>query len=221
MLHDRSSQRAPLRNLWALAQIVGHVASPWRRSWRVRWGTRPDEATPDLLGEDLIPTPNWACTHAVSIAAPPERVWPWIVQVGQGRGGFYSYELLENLIGCRIENADTIRPELQTLALGDEIRLHPKAPALHVAALDTGRSLVLRGKSAGKPAGATDSIWAFHLSPEGPGRSRLVERGKNVHGTTLTERLFFSPLLAEPVGFVMSREMLRGIKARAERAAAV
>jgi hypothetical protein len=199
--------------------IAGHVLAPWRRRWRVRWGARPDEPDPALAGENLIASPSWEFTHAVSIAAPSESVWPWIVQIGQGRGGFYTFELLENIVGCRITNADTILPEHQALAVGDEIRLHPDMPALGVAALEPERSLVLRGALMDESSEGTENLWAFHLVAEGPGRCRLIERGKTIHGNTLRDRLSFSPLLVEPIGFVMSREMLLGIKARAENAA--
>jgi len=206
-----------MRTLWAFLMIAGHVFAPWRRGWRVRWGARRDEPDQSLAGERLIGNASWEFTHAVSIAAPREDVWPWIAQLGQGRGGC-SFELLENLVGCRITNADAILPEHQTLAVGDEIRLHRNATPLRVAVIDPGRSLVLRGTPTDDPPPGTDSLWTFHLLADGPGTCRLVERGKSIHGNTLTDRLFFSPLLVEPIGFVMSREMLLGIKARAENA---
>lgn len=215
--HDRRRQRSLSRTLWAFLQIVGHVLAPWRRRWRLRWGARADEPPSSLPGEDLIADPAWEYTHAISIAAPTEEVWPWIVQMGQGRGGFYSFELLENLLGCRITNAERILPEHQTLAVGDQILLHPNSPAMQVAVVEPGRSLVLRGAPTDEVAAGTDNLWAYHLLDDGPGRCRLVERGKTVHGTSLTDRLFFSPVLVEPIGFVMSREMLLGIKERAER----
>ena len=91
---------------------------------------------------------------------------------------------------------------------------------MRVAHVTTGRSLVLRGSPGADIAVGADQIWAFHLVAEGPDRCRLIERGKTAHGGSLTDRLFFSTLLVEPVGFVMSREMLRGIRERAERAGA-
>jgi hypothetical protein len=186
----------------------------------LRWGARPDEPDTSLPGEDIIPNPIWQYTHAISINASPEAVWPWIAQLGQGRGGFYSFELLENLFGCRMTNTDVILPDLQMISVGDPIRLHPTSPPMHVAVVEPGQSLVLRGAPAEGPSAETDNLWAFHVVADGPGRTRLVERGMTIHGTSLADRLFFSPHLMEPISFVMSREMLLGIKERAEKATA-
>jgi hypothetical protein len=218
MQHDRERQRSLPRTLWALLQIVGHIFAPWKRRRRLRWGAHPGEPDSSLPGEDLVPNPTWGFTRAISIDAPPEEVWPWVVQIGQGRGGFYSFEKLENIVGCKITNADHILPEYQTLSVGDEIRLHPTSPALHVVIVEPGRSLVLRGMPTDETTADSDNLWAFHVRGDGPGRSRLVERGMTVHGTSLTDRLFFSQLLVEPIGFVMGREMLLGMKERAEAA---
>ncbi len=221
MDHTRARQRSFRRTWWALLHITYHVFAPWRSSWRKRWGARPNEPDPTMAGEDLIGDAAWEFTRAVSIAAPAEEVWPWIVQMGQGRGGFYSFERLENLIGCHITNTDLVLPEHQTLTVGDPIRLHPTAPPLHVALLEPGRSLVLTSRPEDDAPGAAsthtvDTLWAFHVIPEGPDACRLIERGKNGFGASTAERLFFSPLLLEPVGFVMSREMLLAVKERAE-----
>jgi hypothetical protein len=167
-----------------------------------------------LPGDELVPNVNVTATRAVSIAAPDDAVWPWVAQLGQGRGGFYSYDFLENLAGCDIHSADRIVPEWQSIAVGDEVKLHPEV-ALRVALLDPGTVLVLRG---GIPMGAVappyDFTWAFVVRAQADGTTRLLVRERYEY----TRR--WSPLLVEPVqliSFIMSRRMLRGIKRRAER----
>lgn len=80
--------------------------------------------------DELVEHPKLNATHAITIDAPASAVWPWLVQMGQTRGGFYSYAWLENLVGCHMHNADQIHPEWQDLKVGDQVWLHPKAPPL-------------------------------------------------------------------------------------------
>lgn len=175
-----------------------------------------------LPGDELIPEPTWSSTRAISVAAPAADVWPWIAQIGQERGGFSSFERLENLFGCRITNSDVIVDAWQHPAVGDTVHLHPKGPPLHVALVEPGRHLVLHGNPRsehGEPAadpGAADTTWALVLRDDGPGRCRLIERNRTVHGDSIGQRLSFGTALVEPIGFVMSREMLRSIASHAE-----
>jgi hypothetical protein len=125
------------------------------RPRQLRWGTIEPEFDEPLPGDDLIPSPNLVATRAITVRASAEHVWPWIVQLGQGRGGFYSYDFLENLVGCDIHSADRIVLEWQDAKVGDEVKLHPEV-ALAVATLELGRSLVLRG---GIPMGNTPSAF--------------------------------------------------------------
>jgi hypothetical protein len=144
-------------------------------------------------------------------------VWPWIAQLGQGRGGFYSYDFLENLVGCDIHSADRIESEWQDVGVGDQVRLAPKV-GLAVAFLERGRSLVLRG---GIPVGNTappyDFTWAFVLRDEPDGTTRLLVRERYAY-TRSWAWLLVEP--AEAVSFVMSRKMLRGLRNRTENTAA-
>lgn len=195
-------------------EMIVHLAAPWKRSERTRWGAHHDEIASAYPGDELVPNPSWEYTHAITIAADRSAVWPWILQIGQGRGGFYSFEGLENLVGCQVQNLTVVRPELQQLAIGDPVRLHPKSPPLEVRLLDAQRHLVLAGNDAD---GATISSWAFHLLDDGAGTTRLVERGRYCGGSSFIERLTLGPSILEPVSFVMSREMLRNIKGLAER----
>jgi hypothetical protein len=132
------------------------------RPWLLRWGATSDEVSKSLPGDPLVPQANSTATRAITINAPPERVWPWIVQIGQGRGGLYSYAWLENLVGCDIVNAETIHPEWQDLKAGDAVRLHPKMPGIPVTIVERNRALVLGGK--GIPEQHIPLVsWAFVL----------------------------------------------------------
>jgi hypothetical protein len=135
-----------------------------------------------------------------------------------GRGGLYSYDVLENLVGCDIHSADRIVPEWQDVGVGDEVKLHPEVP-LEVAALEPGRSLVVRGAvPMGSSAPPYDFTWAFVLRELPDGTTRLLVRERYAYTR------WWASLLVEPVAavsFVMSQKMLRGIRDRAERSAAI
>ena len=167
-----------------------------------------------LPGDDLIPNADVTSTRAITIRRAPDAVWPWVAQLGQKRGGFYSYDWLENLVGCHIHNADRIVPEWQQPQVGDDVQLAPEVP-LTVAVLDAGRALVLQG---GMPsAGASsplDFTWAFSLRGQPDGATRLVVRERYGYGRWWA-RLVAAP--TELISSVMSRKMLLGIRDRAER----
>lgn len=186
------------------------------RPRQLRWGASARECEASLPGDDLIVSPDLTATRAITIRASADRVWPWIVQLGQGRGGFYSYDFLENLVGCDIHSADRIVPEWQDIKTGDQIKLAPAA-GLEVIALEPGRSLVLRG---GVPVGTTpppyDFTWAWVLRDEPDGTARLLVRERYAY-TRPSARFLVEPV--EVVSFVMSQKMLRGIRNRAERVA--
>jgi hypothetical protein len=169
-----------------------------------------------LPGDDLIATPDLAATRAITVRASADQVWPWIAQLGQGRGGFYSYDFLENLVGCDIHSADHIIPGWQDIKIGDEVKLAP-AVGLDVVALEPGRSLVLRGGVAmGAAPPPYDFTWAWVLRDEPDGTSRLLLRERYAY-TRPWARFLVEP--AEAVSFVMSQKMLRGIRDRAEQVA--
>jgi hypothetical protein len=185
------------------------------RARYLRWGATDDERTRALLGDELLPQVNVSTTRAITVKGPAGQVWPWIAQLGQGRGGFYSYDGLENLVArIDIHNADQIVPAWQHVAVGSEVRLAPQLP-LQVAALDVGRGLVLRGNvPIGKGDPPYDFTWAFVLLPQADGSTRLIVRERYAY----THR--WAALIVQPAQLVscfMSPEMLRGIKTRAER----
>ena len=184
------------------------------RRWQLRWGATDEECDAALPGDDLIANPDLVATRAITVPAAADQVWPWIAQLGQGRGGFYSYDALENLVGCHIHSADQIVPEWQDINVGDQVKLHPEV-GLDIAVVEPGRALVLRG---GVPMGTAsppyDFTWAFVLRERSDGTTRLLVRERYGY----TQR--WAPLLVEPVAvvaFVMSQRMLRGIRDRAER----
>lgn len=207
----------------AFASAYHFVLRPWHR----RWGTTDGEAGASLPGDDLLPDSTREVTHAIEIDAPTETVWPWLVQIGQGRGGFYSYDWIENAVGADIHNVDRIIPEYQHLEEGDVVRLAPEdypgsspESAPEVAYLDPERALVLR------PPGESPAwTWAFVLEPVDEDTTRLLARMRsNPRRSSIGPLRGFPTLLEvadylfwEPAHFVMERKMLRGIKRRAER----
>lgn len=197
------------RNLATGAVAIGTYAAllAVSRPWHRRWGAIDDEIAQALPGDELSHG-GAAANHAITIEAPIEEVWPWLVQIGQDRAGFYSYSWLENLIGADIRNADEIVPEWQTLDDGDFVRLASKkvygdGPLLRVSHFVPGRSFVLEG-------------WGeFVLRPVDKHTTRLLVRSHRTKRSPLMEAFCF--FFMEPAHFVMERRMLFGIKERAER----
>jgi hypothetical protein len=181
----------------------------------LRWGAADAEIEMVLPGDDLMPDAHLCATRAITIEATADQVWPWIAQLGQSRGGFYSYDFIENLIGCDIHSADRIVQEWQHIAVGDQVNLAP-GMGLTVEIVDPGNALVLRG---GMPnttmrGSPYDFTWAFVLGP-GPGATtRLLVRERYTYSHRWVAALV-EPV--ELISFVMSRAMMHGIKQRAEQ----
>lgn len=179
--------------------------------WYARAGASEDERGAALAGDDVVPDPRAAYTLGIDVAAPPSAIWPWLVQMGQGRAGFYTYEWVENLLGADIHNADRIVPELQRLAVGDRVRLTPDpylggpGQFMTVAALDPPRALVFRQTL---PNGS-ESSWALVLEPRDDGTTRLLSRRRTGPPTAFD-------FVVAPGYLIMDRGVLRGIRARAE-----
>jgi hypothetical protein len=218
----RDDFREVLSGVGGAALIVASVLTPFLRGTRSHWGLTASEAQRPRPGDELVPAPVWSWTHAVEIDSPPERVWRWVAQIGADRGGFYSYQWLENLVGCEIHNADAVHPEWQH-EVGDALLLHPKVPPLRIARVEPGSYLVAHApvdeaaRAEGRPWAMAS--WLFVLEPLAGDRCRLLTRYRVACSSDLATRLAFGPSLIEPIGFAMDRRMLLGIKARAEREA--
>jgi hypothetical protein len=157
--------------------LYGVVARP-----RINpWGATDQEHQATWPGDRLLAQPGYVWTNAITIQRPADQVWPWLVQLGQGRGGLYSYDWLENLVGCDIHSADRILPQFQQpLQVGDRvIRMARYAPSNPVALFEPGRALVLGGvNDADLAAGRPSSTWAFIVHPVDNNRTRLLIRSR-------------------------------------------
>jgi hypothetical protein len=179
----------------------------------MRWGSTDAEVELVLAGDDLLPASDLTSTRSITVEASATQVWPWIAQLGQGRGGFYSYDFLENLVGLHIHSADRIHPEWQHLTVGSSVQLAAQI-ALTVAVMEPDRALVLRG---GVPGGAAavpyDFTWAFTLHSRPDGTTRIIVRERYCY-LRRSASLIVQP--AASISCLMSTRMLRGIKRRAE-----
>jgi hypothetical protein len=174
-----------------------------------------------LPGDQIARNATSQETRAITIDAPLEKVWPWVAQTGQDRGGFYSYDLLENIVGCEMPTTDVLRPEKQQWKLGDKLWMYPadKAEGVGFATLRTyipGNALGFGTRAFGTSMNdPEDGSWAFVLLPEGREKTRLLLRGRGPTGRTLLGRAFNSGIF-EPAHFAMERRMMIGIKQLAE-----
>ena len=193
------------------------------RRWHQHWGASEQEITRPLPGDDLIPAVRLDSTHAITIHAPADRIWPWLAQMGyEDRAGTYSYNLFEQSIG---RNLDRVDPDIAPLATGGTMAFYPGAP-MTVAVADPPRALVLwQVTSKGQaidPAGLWDDdyvawSWAFVLEPVDAATTRLLVRMR----VSYQPAAKWGPgmwLLVEPAHFVMGRRQLLGIRQRAEAA---
>ena len=178
---------------------------------------RGDDSLP-LPGDDLVPGATVIETHQIDIDAPATAVWPWLVQLGYERGGFYSFDLLERLAGVGITNTWRIESQWQDLAVGDRVRLAADA-ALTVVRLEPGRCLVLSSDGGVAPPGAGmdfDFSWAFvldELDDHGSGHCRLRIRERYLPRRGTTTAVVWA---MRPVARFMTRGMMWGLRRRAQ-----
>ena len=192
-----------------LAAGLGSLTYPlFFRRWCLTWGARPDEVSRKLPGDELMTDPDIVATRAVWIDAPASSIWPWLVQMGPGRGGAYTYDWIENLFGLGMHSADEILPQYQDLQVGDTQRLGKRGPLLRVVVLEAERSLVLQSDDG-------NWVWAFSLVPE-HGCTRLISRNRIATPGAPPPVRLLDLLVMEPGSLIMERKMLLGIKQRAE-----
>jgi hypothetical protein len=195
----------------ALLYVVAVVAI---RPVYLQYGTTAAERAAVLPGDDPTFEARHRVDHAITIHAPADSVWPWLMQIGQDRGGFYSYTRLERMAGDHVTNADRIHPEWQELRIGDTVRAtqpdylggHFGSFGWKVMNIVPGRALVL------------DNWGAFVLVPVDSATTRLIIRSRGP-GTRDAAAFLIGPFnvfVFEPAHFIMQRGMLRGIRDRAE-----
>lgn len=218
-----------LRPIMAVGALL-----PWAylliiRPWHINWGATDKEVRKRLPGDELVPHPALESTRAVTVRAPAEEVWRWLVQLGQDRGGFYSYDRLENLAGADIHNVERIVPRMQHLKVGDFVPMAPvewgvPMGGFTVVTIEPERSVVWRQgwpeevRKLDYVEAQSRGTWAFVLEEIDGGITRLILRERS--GLKPRRRdVIFNYLFMERQHFIMERRMLEGIKERAERAA--
>ena len=222
----RRSGRCTRRKLIALAGVSGALYALVLRPRLLRWGATTAELRAAYPGADLIPGGIRGATMAVTIDAPPARVWPWLVQMGCDRAGWYSWDRLDN---AGVPSAQEIHPEWQHIDVGDHLASTPSGRTwFEVAAVEPERFLALRTRLdlRGRPFAAAgtrahnyvDSLWGFLLTELPLGRTRLVVSGYAASSprvlTAIGDFLFW-----EPAHWLMQTRQLNNLKRRAEAAA--
>lgn len=221
--------RRTARRLKKLGTVAAGAYLLAVRPWHMRWGATDGEVEARMPGDEIIQDPDAVTTRAITIKAPVDEVWPWITQLGQGRGGYYSYDWLENLLGLEIHSADHLLPPEAHLEQGDIVSASAKTPdeGFWVQAIEPEDHMVLRMTIVpGRPLKDypitiddrvddwMDSTWSFHVQPIDAHMTRLIVRLRADGQGTLQELI--GRALIEPAHFVMERRMLKGIKKRAE-----
>ena len=196
----------PRTPVLALLASLG-LLYPLLRQPILTWGASSEEAGSCLPGDELLEEADGISTRAITIDAPGASVWPWLAQMGpSSRGGAYTYDWIENLLGLDMHSVDHVLPEFQHPEVGDTINLG--ANQMRLARVETEHVLAWRSEDG-------NWVWAFVLE-EGNGATRLISRNR-FRLPTVAARVGMLPM--EPGSLLMERRMLRGIKDRAERLA--
>lgn len=218
---DRAQQSGPLYRLAALAAVTVAffavlllLVRPWYTSWGSTWAERRAP-----LPGDAIVAGAPKVTRAIFIAAPPERVYPWLAQLGQDRGGFYSYDLLENMLGCEMPRVEHLDPALQQWTVGQKLWMYPERALNGVGYARLlehvpGRALAFGTQQPGQLGAAPSGSWALVVAAA-PGGARLLARHSGSIASGLLGAAFHHGLF-EPLHFAMERRMLEGIRGLVE-----
>jgi hypothetical protein len=211
-----SRSRKLALTLDTLSAVPIWAASPIVRHWHMRWGATEAEVAGAMPGDDVVPRAQFNATRSISIDAAPKDVWPWIVQLGYRRAGFYTYDQVDN---AGEPSADRIIEEYQDLKIGDEIPMWHESHGLAIAyVVDSFEApnwmlWVHRPHEGERP----DSTWSWRLVTLPTGGTRLVTRMKQDYRWGTPRLALFNVVLMEFGDFAMERRMLKGIKVRAER----
>jgi hypothetical protein len=200
------------------------------RPWHMNWGAKDEEVRKRFPGDELVPHPTLESTRAITVRASATEVWRWLIQLGQDRGGFYSYDRLENLAGADIHNMERIVPEMQHLKVGDFVPMAPiewgvPMGGFTVVTIEPERAIVWRQgwpedvESMSFTEAHERGTWAFVLEEDDEGTTRLLLRERSGRKPRMRD-VIFNYLFIERQHFIMERRMLKGIKERAERAQA-
>ena len=206
-----------LRPLVALGRALAVAYVAVIRQWVLSCGSSAEERARPLPGDDLVPNPTHITTRAITIQAPPCEIWPWLVQMGQDRAGFYSHNWVEKLLLSGIPDRHELHAEWQDLAVGDLLRTNREMRPGHplgwpVAIVEPDRALVVRSKSL--PLGT----YAFVLDQIDQQATRLIARDRAVWRWW---QYPFVLLVYEPLHAYMETGLLQGVKKRAEKASEV
>jgi hypothetical protein len=203
------------RTLLGIASLLAATYALVIRPRMLRWGSNGEERSRRLPGDDIEPDARYVTTRALTVEAPAVAIWPWLVQMGQDRAGFYTHNWVERLLQSGIPDTSVLRPEWQHLEVGDLMRTNHdiggKPLGWPVAAIDEGRALVVTSKS--MPAGT----YAFVIEPIDAERSRLIVRDRA--RWKWTERPF-AALVYEPLHAYMETGLIKGVKRRVEASSA-
>jgi hypothetical protein len=223
-----------MKKLWNALKLIGGVLGIFTGAivaywvavspWHVKWGATDEDAASALPGDERVQRPTFNSTRAITIRARPEHIWPWLAQMGQGRGGMYSYQVLENLLRLDVRSTDRIVPELQNLKVGDVIPIEPGGSGYTVIDMKPNEYLLLLAKGApqgvvgqGLQAASGETTWLFLLRPVDAENTQLIVRWRARMNVFKSPLAFALGLFIEPIEFILERRMMLGIKERAEK----